>query len=467
MSTALLTDRYELTMIDAAIRSGRHDRECIFEVFARRLPDGRRYGIVGGTGRLLELVSEFRFGDAELEFLRDNKVVAPATLEWLANYSFQGNISGYREGEVYFPGSPLLVIDGTFAEAVILETLALSVLNYDSAIASAASRMVSAAGGRPLAEMGSRRTGERSAVAAARAAYIAGFGATSNLEAGRSWGIPTMGTAAHSFTLLHDTEEEAFRAQVDALGPGTTLLVDTYDVTAAVDLAVQVAGTGLGAVRIDSGDLPAQVAAVRAQLDSLGAINTKITVTNDLDEYTIAALGAAPVNSFGVGTSVVTGSGHPAAGMVYKLVAHRDDAGEWVSVAKKSVAKATVGGRKTASRTLVRGIATEENIHVETEQPAAVSDGGAAAGGGPAGAGSAGGGPAGAGSAGAGSGGSETTVQRPLMVALMTAGVADAAWTGAAGTLAAREHRAAAVAELPADALRLSRGEPAIPTRYR
>jgi nicotinate phosphoribosyltransferase len=468
MSTALLTDRYELTMIDAAIRSGRHDRECIFEVLARRLPDGRRYGIVGGTGRLLDLISEFRFGDAELEFLRNNNVVAPATLDWLADYSFHGNVTGYREGEAYFPGSPLLVIDGTFAEAVILETLVLSVLNYDSAIASAAARMVSAAGGRPLAEMGSRRTGERSAVAAARAAFIAGFGATSNLEAGRRWGIPTMGTAAHSFTLLHDSEEEAFRAQVDALGPETTLLVDTYDVTAAVDLAVKVAGTGLGAVRIDSGDLPAQVAAVRAQLDSLGATGTKITVTNDLDEYTIAALGAAPVNSFGVGTSVVTGSGHPAAGMVYKLVARRDDSGEWVSVAKKSVAKATVGGRKSASRALVRGVATEETIHVETDARAPFSGGDAfGASGAASGASGAASGASGAAARGATALGAEGGGKRPLMVALMTGGVADQAWTGAAGTLAAREHCAAAVAELPADALRLSRGEPAIPTRYR
>ncbi|TBN57283.1 nicotinate phosphoribosyltransferase [Glaciihabitans arcticus] len=429
MSTALLTDRYELTMLDAALRSGRHDRECIFEVFARRLPEGRRYGIVGGTGRLLDLIAEFRFEDAELSWLRENSVVTPEALDWLADYRFRGNISGYREGDVYFPGSPLLVIDGTFAEAVILETLALSVLNYDSAIASAAARMVAAADGRPLSEMGSRRTGERSGVAAARAAYIAGFGATSNLEAGRSWGIPTMGTAAHSFTLLHDSEEEAFEAQVAALGPGTTLLVDTYDVTAAVELAVRVAGTGLGAVRIDSGDLPAQVAAVREQLDSLGAVNTRITVTNDLDEYTIAGLRAAPVDSFGVGTSVVTGSGHPAAGMVYKLVAHRDDTGEWVSVAKKSAAKATVGGRKRAVRSLSNGVAVAETIYVEDERQ--VRDD-----------------------------------ERELHVPLITAGVADDRWLGAAGVAAAREHRAAAVAELPVDALRLSRGEPAIPTVY-
>ena len=147
--------------------------------------------------------------------------------------------------------------------------------------------------------MGSRRAGEHSAVAAARAAYIAGFGATSNLEAGRRWGIPTMGTAAHAFTLLHDTEEDAFRAQVDTLGPGTTLLVDTYDIPEAVATAVRVAGPSLGAVRIDSGDLPSLVGQVRTQLDELGATAAKITVTNDLDEYTIAALRAAQAEACG------------------------------------------------------------------------------------------------------------------------------------------------------------------------
>ncbi|MBN9238379.1 MAG: nicotinate phosphoribosyltransferase [Micrococcales bacterium 70-64] len=430
MSSALLTDRYELTMLDAAIGSGTHDRECVFEVFARRLPDTRRYGVVAGTGRLLSLLEDFRFGDAELDWLRSAQVVRPTTLDWLADYRFRGNITGYQEGDLYFPGSPILVVDGTFAEAVILETLTLSVLNYDSAVASAASRMVSAAGGRPLAEMGSRRTGEQSAIAAARAAFIVGFGATSNLEAGRSWGIPTMGTAAHSFTLLHDSEEAAFQAQVDALGPGTTLLVDTYDIPNAVELAVKVAGTGLGAVRIDSGDLPAQVAAVRAQLDSLGATGTRITVTNDLDEYTIAALRAAPVDSFGVGTSVVTGSGEPASGMVYKLVAHKDAAGDWVSVAKKSAAKATVGGRKHPVRTLhPSGRAKEETIYVDEEVPAG-------------------------------------TTARPLLVPLVTGGEVDASYTGPDGTRLAREHHEQAIAELPDDAFRLSRGEPALPTVY-
>lgn len=433
MTSALLTDRYELTMVDAARKAGTADRRSVFEVFARHLPNGRRYGIVAGTGRLLEQLAEFRFGEAELAWLRENEVVDPETLAWLADYRFRGNVWGYQEGEVYFPGSPILVVEGTFAEAVVLETLALSVLNYDSAVASAAARMVSAADGRPLAEMGSRRATERGAVAAARAAYIAGFSATSNLEAGRTWGIPTMGTAAHSFTLLHDSEEDAFRAQVAALGSGTTLLVDTYDVAAAVELAVRVAGTELGAVRIDSGDLPGQASAVRRQLDGLGATGTKITVTSDLDEYAIAALRVAPVDSYGVGTSVVTGSGAPTAGMVYKLVARVGDDGEWVSVAKRSSAKISIGGRKFPVRSLVNGRAASEVLHVEDDPdaPTARADAG-----------------------------------RALLVPLVTDGVADPRYLGAAGTELAREHRAAAVAELPVDAFRLARGEPVIPTLY-
>lgn len=424
-------------MVDAALLDGAAHRESLFEAFARRLPNGRRYGIVAGTGRLLELIERFRFEDAELEFLRDHRIVRDATIDWLADYRFRGDIWGYREGEAYFPGSPLLTIQGSFAEAVMLETVVLSVLNFDSSVASAAARMVSVALGRPIAEMGSRRTNERSAVAAARAAYIAGFDATSNLEAGRTWGIPTMGTAAHAFTLLHDTEEAAFRAQVEAMGPGTTLLVDTYDIATGVETAVRVAGTELGAVRIDSGDLPTVVADVRAQLDDLGAVNTRITVTSDLDEYQIAALSGAPADAYGVGTSVVTGSGFPAAGMVYKLVARRDDAGEWVNVAKSSPKKVSVGGRKNAARRL-------DSTRTAREELVYVGDG-----------------PEGEAEFDAGD------RLRPLMVPLMRGGRADAAYTGHAGVEAARAHRAEVMQELPIEAFRLGRGEPVIPTSYR
>ncbi len=451
MTTALLTDRYELTMVEAALRSGRAHRECVFEVFGRRLPGERRYGVLAGTGRVLEAVEAFRFGQAELEWLDAERVVDDATLAYLADYRFTGSIEGYREGELYFPGSPVLTVRGTFAEAVVLETVILSILNYDTAVATAAARMVSAADGRPLAEMGSRRANESAAVAAARAAYIAGFSATSNLEAGRTWGVPTMGTAAHSFTLLHGSEEEAFRAQVDSLGSGTTLLVDTYDVRTAIETAVRVAGPSLGAVRLDSGDLPSLVREVRAQLDSLGATATRITVTNDLDESSIAALRGAPVDAFGVGTAVVTGSGSPAAGFVYKLVARRDadsthwmpaaksspgsDAvGEWIPVARSSPGKVSAGGAKKAERLLRDGAALAERILVDDDHDGAPE----------------------------GLQPDAAVTARELTVPLMTDGVADPRWLGPAGVQAAREHCAAAVTELPASALRLSRGEPAL-----
>ena len=320
-STALLTDHYELTMLQAALAAGTGDRRSVFELFPRRLPEGRRYGVVAGVGRALDAIERFRFDDEVLSVLREGQVVDEPTLAWLSDYRFAGDVWGYPEGEVYFPYSPLVIVEGTFAEAVLIETLLLSIYNHDSAIASAASRMTTAAAGRPCIEMGSRRTHEEAAVAAARAAYVCGFASTSNLAARERYAVPTAGTSAHSFTLLHDSEEDAFRAQVTSLGHGTTLLVDTYDVEEAVRLGVDVAGPGLGAVRLDSGDLGVLAVRVRRQLDALGATGTRILVTSDLDEFAIAGLRAAPVDGYGVGTQLVTGSGHPTCGFVYKLVA--------------------------------------------------------------------------------------------------------------------------------------------------
>ncbi len=428
-TTALLTDKYELTMIQAALRSGAAHRRSVFEVFARRLPEGRRYGVMAGTGRLLEELADFRFDPDDLAWLRSAKAVDDDTLRWLADYRFTGSLWGYAEGECYFPGSPVLILEGTFAEAVILETLALSILNHDCAIASAASRMTFAAGSRPCLEMGSRRTHEEAAVAAARAAVIAGFSGTSNLEAGRRYGLATIGTAAHSFTLLHDDERTAFAAQVASLGTGTTLLVDTYDVTTGVATAVDVAGPGLGAVRLDSGDLLAQARQVRAQLDSLGATETKIVVTSDLDEHAIAALAAGPVDSYGVGTSLVTGSGAPTAGMVYKLVAREGTDGELVSVAKASLNKTSVGGRKYALRRRSNGVATTEIVGIG-HRPLDDGD------------------------------------DRELLVQLVDHGETDHRWTGRAGVLAAVDRHTTSRAELPAKAHQLQRGEPCIPTEY-
>ncbi|WP_413753531.1 nicotinate phosphoribosyltransferase [Streptomyces sp. R-74717] len=428
-STALFTDQYELTMVQAALKAGTADRRSVFEAFTRRLPEGRRYGVVAGIGRMLDAVENFHFDDEMLTFLREQNVVDGPTLDWLADYRFSGDIWGYPEGEVYFPGSPILRVEGSFAECVLLETVILSILNHDSAIAAAASRMSAAAGGRGLIEMGARRTHELSAVASARAAYIGGFDTTSDLAAGFRYNIPTVGTSAHAFTLLHDTERDAFRAQVDSLGRGTTLLVDTYDVAEAVRTAVEVAGTGLGAVRIDSGDLLLVAHRVRQQLDELGATGTKIVVTSDLDEYAIASLAAAPVDAYGVGTQLVTGSGQPTCSMVYKLVARAvsaDPAEPLRPVAKKSLgAKTSVGGRKWAARRLDENGVAEAEVIGAGPVPAELAD-------------------------------------RQLLAELVRGGEVIAREP----LDAARERHIAARSGLPMSAMQLSRGEPVIPTEY-
>jgi len=414
-------------MVRAALGSGVAHRRTVFEMFARQLPGGRRYGVVAGTGRFLEALAGFRFSAGEIDYLTGAGVIDEPAADFLESYRFGGSIWGYAEGDCYFPGSPILVVDAPFAEAVVLETLALSVFNHDCAIASAGSRMVTAAGGRPVIEMGSRRTHELAAVAAARAAYVAGFASTSNLRAGIDYGVPTAGTSAHAFTLVHDDERQAFTAQVKALGAGTTLLVDTYDVAQAVRAAVERAGVGLGAVRIDSGDIAAVAKAVRAELDSLGATGTRIVATGDLDEHSIAQLASAPVDGYGVGTALVTGSGMPTAALVYKLVARQDGSGQLRAVAKNSTGKPTIGGRKWAIRGLdVSGTATAEVV--STSPP---GDGEGAAPG-----------------------------HRVLLRRL----VADGEIVGREPLGAARDRHKHALGELPAEALRLSAGLPAIPT---
>ena len=421
---ALRTDHYELTMLEAARASGAADRRCVFEVFTRSLPGRRRYGVSAGLGRLLRALPEFRFDAESLSALAEHKVVDQATCEWLASYRFNGSIDAYAEGETYFPGSPVLVVEGTFAECVVLETLILSMLNHDSAVATAAARIVCAAGDRPCIEMGSRRTHEEAAIASARAAYLAGFASTSNLAAGRTWGVPTAGTAAHAFTLVHDDERKAFEAQFATLGASTTLLVDTYDVEQGIRTAVDVAGAELGAIRLDSGDLLSQTKRARELLDELGAIGTRIVVTSDLDEAAIALLSTAPADAYGVGTSVVTGGGQPTAGFVYKLVA-RADGSKWQPVEKRSIGKGSRGGRKWAARQLRDGVAVAEHVWVD-DQPHFGDTG------------------------------------RPLLVPVVREGEVLAH----PDLEAARAHCRQSLAELPPEAMKLSAGDPAIETRY-
>lgn len=437
INTSLLTDMYELTMVDATLQSGTWNRQITFELFGRRLPPTRRFGVMAGNARIIEALERFEFSKDEIDYLSREKIVSDDCLDYLKDYRFKGQIRGYAEGECYFESSPLLQVEGTFAECVLLETLLLSILNHDCAVASAASRMTIAAHGRPCVDMGARRTHERSAVSAARAAYIGGFKGTSCLEAGKRYGIPTIGTAAHSFTLIHDSEEDAFRAQLANLGPGTTLLVDTYDVQRAVKRGVKLAreaGGELGCVRLDSGDLVAEAFKVRALLDSLDAKSTKITVTNDLDEYAIAALGAAPVDSYGVGTKMVTGSGIPTAALVYKLVQRVNEDGSVHDVAKRSSSKSTLGGRKFAGRARGDdGYATGELVVIADSAEQAQAE-------------------------------FERRNARALLVDLVTNGQANASFVGKEALQEAQERHIHSRNELPYQGWRLSAGEAAIPT---
>ncbi|MBT1160313.1 nicotinate phosphoribosyltransferase [Bifidobacterium sp. SO1] len=431
-SPALMTDMYEYTMLDATLRDGTTNRKCVFEVYTRHLPEGRRYGVTAGTGRILDALERFHLDDEDLRFLSDRKVVSPETIKWLENYRFSGSIKGYREGEMFFPNSPILQVEGTFGECTLLETLVLSILNYDSAVASAASRMVSAAKDRPCMDMGGRRTNEWAAVAAARAAVIGGFKGTANLLAAQMYGLKAIGTAAHCFTLVHDSERDAFASQIAALGKNTTLLVDTYNIEEAVKTAVEVAGPELGGIRIDSGDLASLAQRVRNQLDALGATNTKITVTNDLDEYALAALQTAPVDSYGVGTMLVTGSGAPTCAMVYKLTERENADGVMQPVAKKSKDKASIPGRKLAYRSYEYNLADCEHVISGSEDALAAYE--------------------------------PKDGWKDLLVDYVDHGQINPQYQGHDAIMAAHEYRARALAELPITAQSLMKGEPVIPT---
>ncbi|MGI8754994.1 MAG: nicotinate phosphoribosyltransferase, partial [Acidimicrobiales bacterium] len=352
---------------------------AVFELFTRQLPEGRRYGVAAGVARAADAVTRFRFGPDELDHLRAVGFLGPGTLDWLARYQFRGHIDGYHDGELYFAGSPVLTVEATFGEALVLETILLSILNHDAAVAAAASRMVVAASGRMTIEGGARRTHEEAGVAAALAAYTAGIDVTSNLEAGRRFGLPTAGTTMHAFTMAHRSEAEAFAAQAATYGAATTYLVDTYDIAQGIRNAVAAAGPGLEAIRIDSGDLSAEASRARALLDELGATGCQILVSGELDEFRVRDLGDAPVDRLMFGTRLVTGSGHPTADLVYKLVAVADDPGPDAplrTVEKASAGKASRGGRKVATRILdALGFATSERVLAPEDHPEAMPAG--------------------------------------------------------------------------------------------
>ena len=356
-------------MLDALVKAGHADRKSTFEVFTREISLGRPFGVFAGVMRVLQGIENFLFDEDHLHYLEEQNIISSLTKDWLREFQFSGDLTSYKEGEIYFPRSPVLTIEAPLGEALIFETFILSILNFDSAIATAANRIVEAAAGRFVMEAGSRRVTPEAAVHAARAAYIGGVDVTSNLEAGRRWGVPTAGTASHAFTLAFESEIEAFETQSEYLGKDSIFLVDTYNIEEGIRNAVRASNANLKGIRIDSGDLATEAQIARELLDSLGARQAQIMVSGDLDEYRIMELVNEPIDGFESGHRLVTGSGSGSAGFVYKLVEieepfHKD---KMRPVAKSSKGKISKGGQKIAKRKLnLAGTAIEESLFLKT-----------------------------------------------------------------------------------------------------
>lgn len=371
LSPALLTDRYQLTMLAAYAREGLAERPAVFELFARRLPPSRRYLVAAGIGRALPLLQALRFSEDDLAWLSRDPVLGPALANPVVRrvfeqFRFRARVSAVPEGRVCFPGEPLVRVEGTLAEGQLVETLLLSIVNHDVRIASKCARIVQAAAGRPCLEFGSRRTHEMAAVAAARSAYLAGFASTSNEAAARRYGIPVVGTMAHAYLLAHaaddgeEGEEGAFSAFADTFEAPMTCLVDTFDTPRGVRRAALAVGARLAGVRIDSGDLGKLARESRRILDEASLPRARIVVSDDLDEDKIAALLAdgAPIDAFGIGTMAVSTPDHPSLGAVYKLVAMESAAGELVAVQKRAPGK----GSHAAPKQVFRKPGTLEDV---------------------------------------------------------------------------------------------------------
>lgn len=320
----LLADLYELTM-SAAFFENHFNPIASFELFVRKLPRNRGYLITAGLEQALEFVESARFGDEDVEYVRRHpsfKHVSDKFFEYLRGWKFSGEIWAMPEGTPAFANEPLLRVTAPIIEAQLLETYLLASITFQTSIATKAVRVVEAAGGRDVIEFGSRRAhGPEAGVLAARAAYVGGCQGTSNVDAGFRFGIPTQGTLAHSYVMAFRDETEAFAGYTRAFPDSSVLLIDTYDVLAAVDKIIA-AGLRPRGVRLDSGDLVALSKEVRRKFDHAGLQDTKILASGDLDEFKITELlaGGARIDGFGVGTALATSLDAPALGGVYKLV---------------------------------------------------------------------------------------------------------------------------------------------------
>src|SRR5438309_5625247 len=370
--SALLTDLYELTMA-AAYFDGKFHATASFELFVRALPPQRSFLVAAGLEQALDYLEKVRFEPEDIEYLRRHPVfqhVSAAFFDYLKDFRFNGEVWAMPECTLVFEEEPLLRVTAPIIEAQIVETFLLSTLTFQTMVASKGARMVDAAQGRGVVEFGSRRAhGAEAGVLAARAAYIAGCSGTSNLEAGRRFGIPTFGTQAHSFVMAYGDEEESFRNFERLFPEHGVLLIDTYDTLAAVDKIIH-AGLQPRSVRLDSGDFVELSREVRKRLDQAGLSETKIFASGDLDEFVIADLLArgAQIDAFGVGTALATSKDAPALGGVYKLVdVASGDAPSYR--AKFSEEKITYPGRKQVFRLPnCDGSAREDVIARESER---------------------------------------------------------------------------------------------------
>jgi nicotinate phosphoribosyltransferase len=360
---ALFTDLYELTMLQAYWAEGM-TAPAVFDVFARKLPPGRNFLLACGLQQVLEHLEAFAVSDRDIDYLRSLGTFSGDFLERLRALRFTGNVYALAEGTPVFALEPLLTVEAPMPEAQVVETAVLNLLHYPTLVASKGQRVVQAAGGRAVVDFGARRAhGVDAAVACARALYIAGYAGSSNVEAGRRYGIPVAGTVAHSYVQAHATEQEAFE-RFAAHFPGTTLLVDTYDTLDGVRRVIELRQRlgerfRVGAVRLDSGDLGALAKAGRALLDAAGMTDVRIMVSGGLDEHVIAALLAdgAPIDGFGVGTAVDVVADRPYLDAAYKLVGYGGhDCG------KLSPGKLSLPGRKQVFRRYENGLAAGDTI---------------------------------------------------------------------------------------------------------
>ncbi len=349
----LLTDLYELTMIAGYWSAGLTDRVATFDLFVRRLPPRRNFLIYAGLEQAIHYLTNLKFSAEQLDYLRrleQFRHVPAEWFDWLARLGFSGEVWSIPEGTAVFAGEPLLRVTAPLAEAQLVETFLLSVIGYQTSVATKAARLSIAAGGRPLVDFGSRRAhGPQAGMLAARAAYIGGCIGTSNTEAARLLGIPPFGTMAHSWVMAFEQEQESFR-QFARLFPNSTFLIDTYDTLQGARHAIG-CGAKPAAVRLDSGDLAAEGRRVRSELDAAGWHEVKLFGSGDLNEYRIRDLlvAGAPFDAFGVGTELVTVADAPHLGVVYKLVELSGPTGPAGRI-KLSEGKQTWPGRKQVFR---------------------------------------------------------------------------------------------------------------------